>query len=193
MDGAGSEPPREPEEGDAVQLVIPDPAVVLLVGVAGCGKSTFASRHFRSTEVLSSDHLRAVVSGEPDDQAASADAFAALRFLLDKRSKRGLLSVVDATNLERGHRRQLISIARDHGLPVVAILLDVEMEVCRVRNASREGRTVPEDVLEDQRAAFERSRRQIRDEDIEVAHILASAAQVARAQIARTRSREEPS
>ena len=45
-------------------LEIPDPSLVLLVGAAGAGKTTFAARHFPPDEVLSSDAYRALVSGD---------------------------------------------------------------------------------------------------------------------------------
>ena len=46
--------------GDAMtDLDIPDLSLVVLVGVSGSGKSTFAARHFKPTQVLSSDFCRA--------------------------------------------------------------------------------------------------------------------------------------
>jgi len=40
---------------------IPDPALVVLVGPSGSGKSVWAAEHYRPQEVVSSDRLRAVV------------------------------------------------------------------------------------------------------------------------------------
>jgi protein phosphatase len=44
-----------------MEIEIPDFALVALVGASGSGKSTFAATHFLPTEVLSSDHFRALV------------------------------------------------------------------------------------------------------------------------------------
>jgi predicted kinase/spermidine synthase len=164
---------------------IPVPALVLLVGVAGCGKTTFADAHFTDDEVLSSDRLRAVVAGDPQDQSASGDAFAALRFLLDKRLKRGLLSVVDATNLERRHRLQYRAIADAHDVPTVVIVLDVELAICLERDARRSDRTVGEEVLRVQRRDLERSLRQLPEEGYGRVVVLGSAREVERAEIVR--------
>jgi protein phosphatase len=62
-------------------IKIPDLSLVVLVGVTGSGKSTFAARHFRPTEVISSDACRGLVSDDPNDQSATGDAFDVLHFV----------------------------------------------------------------------------------------------------------------
>jgi len=47
-----------------MKLPIPELAVVALVGPSGSGKSTFARKHFRATEILSSDFCRGLVSDD---------------------------------------------------------------------------------------------------------------------------------
>lgn len=128
-------------------LVIPDPSLVLLVGAAGSGKSTLAARLFAADEVVSSDALRAVVSGDEADQRASAVAFRILHRTLDRRLPNGLLTVVDATNVVAAHRRPLIARAVAAGFPLVAIVLDVPADVVRAQNAGR-ARIVDRDVVD---------------------------------------------
>ncbi|HSO29938.1 MAG TPA: AAA family ATPase [Candidatus Sulfomarinibacteraceae bacterium] len=126
------------------ELRFPDPSVVLLVGAAGAGKSTFAARHFPSSAVLSSDALRATIAGDPADQSVNRQAFAALHRALDRRLAAGLLTVVDATNVTVAARRAIREIAARHGIPIVAVVLDLPPPIVHARNAGRTGRTVPE-------------------------------------------------
>ena len=82
-------------------LKVPELALVVLVGASGSGKSTFARKHFKPTEILSSDACRGLVSDDENNQAATGDAFDLLHFIARKRLARGLLTVVDATNVQR--------------------------------------------------------------------------------------------
>ena len=59
-------------------VLLPDPALVVLVGASGSGKSTWAAARYRAAEVVSSDALRGVVGSGEHDLDASADAFALL-------------------------------------------------------------------------------------------------------------------
>ncbi len=129
------------------KLTVPEPSLVVMVGPAGSGKSTLASRLFAADEILSSDALRAAVSGDEADQSASRTAFSMLHRALARRLAAGELTVVDATNLRREHRRPLVDRARQAGLPAVAIVLDLPADVVRARNAGRT-RVVPSDVID---------------------------------------------
>ena len=56
-------------------LTIPDLSLVVMIGPSGCSSHTFAAKHFKATEVLSSDACRGLVSDDPNDQSATKDAF----------------------------------------------------------------------------------------------------------------------
>ena len=118
-------------------LVIPDPALILLVGAAGSAKSTLAARLFAPDEILSSDALRGVVSGDESDQAATRVAFSILHRSLDRRLRAGQLTVIDATNAAAVHRGPLLRRARAVGMPVVALVLDLPAVVVHGQNAGR--------------------------------------------------------
>jgi predicted kinase len=129
------------------ERAIPSDALVLLVGPAGSGKTTWAAARFIPAEVLSSDAFRALVAGDAADQTATADAFRVLHAVARARLRRGLRCVVDATNLFRGGRRTLLAIAARAGRPAVAVVFDVPLAVCLARNAGRVGRRVPDEIV----------------------------------------------
>jgi predicted kinase len=126
---------------------VPDDALVVVVGAAGSGKSTFAARHFRPDEILSSDAYRAVLAGDPADLTVTREAFARLHADLDRRLAAGRLTVVDATNVQGWARRELLAAAARHGRAAVAIVLAYPLSVSLARNAARPERRVPEDVV----------------------------------------------
>ena len=160
MTATGQEPTTADQErtdaGQGPTMGLPDPSLVLLIGVTGSGKSTFAARHFRPTQVLSSDAFRALVADDETDQDATADAFELLHGAVDRRLARRRLTVIDATNLQPSARRPLLEAARRHGVPAVAIAFDLPPGVTARRNAARAGRTVPEAVHQRQVRALRR-------------------------------------
>ena len=134
--------------GSMTEIVIPDPSLVILVGAAASGKSTFATRHFRPSEILSSDAMRALISGDEADQHATDAAFGRLHRELERRLQERLLTVVDATNVERRARRALLARAVAAGVPSLALVLDLRPAVVLARNAARTGRVVDEAVVQ---------------------------------------------
>jgi predicted kinase len=151
---------------DGVASALPGDALVLLIGPSGSGKSTFASRTFAPSAVLSSDAFRALVADDPSDQAATADAFRVLHAVARARLRRGLLTVVDATNLLAGSRRPLLRLAAASGRPVVALLFETDLETCLRWNASRPDRSVPERVVRQHHGQLREARRQLTGEGI---------------------------
>ncbi|MFH9958997.1 AAA family ATPase [Streptomyces roseolus] len=136
-----------------LDTTLPDPALIVLIGAAGSGKSTLAST-WPSTQVLELDAFRAMVSDEPGDQAATADAVAALRTVLEARLTRKKTTVVDATHCERAVRAGLVQAARRHGVPAVAVLMGTPVSLCVIRQTARTpDRAVPADTVRAQHTA----------------------------------------
>jgi protein phosphatase len=126
---------------------IAEPSLVVLIGAAGSGKSTFAARHFAEDEILSSDRFRELVSGDEADQGATRAAFGRLHRELTRRLAGGMLTVVDATSLEPYSRRALLVRASAAGIPATAIVLDLPAATVLARNAARRPRIVDEEVV----------------------------------------------
>lgn len=142
-----------------MHLAIRDPTLVVLIGAAGAGKSTFAARHFAREEVLSSDALRARISGDEADQTVTQVAFAVLHRALAARLASGRTTVVDATNVTRFARRGLLRRASAARVPAVAVILDLPTDVVLHQNAARPGRIVPERAVLRQLAELRRTLR----------------------------------
>jgi protein phosphatase len=140
-----------------MDLVIPELSLVLLMGTSGAGKSTFARKHFRASEVLSSDYCRYLVSDDENNQAATADAFELLRFIAAKRLGRARLTVVDATNVQPHARKPLLDLARKYNAAPIAIVLNVPLSVSLERNQIRTDRTLPQQAIENQWEELQRS------------------------------------
>lgn len=160
--------------GRSVSIPIPTGALVLLIGIAASGKSTFAARHFGPTQVVSSDALRALVADDPGAQEATDDAFDLLHRLLRMRLGRGRLTVVDATNVQDWARAELIAVAQQHRRPVVAIVLDLPIEVALERNLARGSRRPPAAALRRQQRWLHDSLATLADEGVTVVHHLRS-------------------
>ena len=111
-------------------ISLPNLSLVMLVGVSGAGKSTFAARHFGPFEVVSSDTCRGIVSNDPNNQAATAPAFELLETIVGKRLEAGLLTVVDATNVKPQDRARLVKLARSHHALSAAIVLNLPVYLC---------------------------------------------------------------
>jgi protein phosphatase len=124
------------------EIHIEDPSLVVLIGAAGAGKSTFASRHFAPDEILSSDRFRAIVSGDEANQAATRAAFKVLHEALERHFANRQLAVIDATSIEPSSRRALLARAETAGIPATAIVLDLPPATVIARNAARAARVV---------------------------------------------------
>src|SRR5215475_13240258 len=130
-------------------VTVPDPALVVLIGASGSGKSTWAAQRYRPSEIVSSDQLRGVVGSGEHDLDASADAFALLDQIVAARLRRGLNTVVDTLGLDAERRRAHLALARGASMPAVAVLFETDATECRSRNRTR-ARPVPAPVLDSQ-------------------------------------------
>jgi polynucleotide kinase-phosphatase len=146
--------------------------LVVLVGVSGSGKSTFARTHFRPTEVVSSDFCRGLVADDENDQAATPDAFDVLHYIVGTRLRRGLLTVVDATNVQPDARASLVKLARDHDVLADAIVLDVPESLAVERNRQRPDRDFGPRVVSRQHRDLKRSLPRLKREGFRRVHLL---------------------
>ena len=168
-----------------MNITIPELCLVALVGPSGSGKSVFASKHFRPTEVVSSDACRAMVADDANDQAATPEAFALLNFITASRLRAGRLTVIDATNVQPDARKSLVGLARDHDCLPVAIVMNMPESLCLSRNQGRPDRSFGARVVRRQAEQLRRSLRGLRREGFRHVFVLNSPEEVEEVSIER--------
>ena len=147
-----------------MEINIPKLSLVVLIGPSGSGKSTFAARHFLPTEVLSSDHCRALVCNDENDQSVTKEAFEIMHCIVSRRLAAGKLTVIDATNVQKEARKPLVALAREYHCLPVAIVFDLPAGVCRARNEGRTDRNFGVHVIRQQRSQMRQSLKGLRGE-----------------------------
>ncbi|CAM2007180.1 ATP-binding protein [Acanthopleuribacter pedis] len=136
-----------------MQLFFAPDALILAIGCAGAGKSTALARWFPHYEILSSDHLRLMLRNDAANQDCSPAVFALLAQIADHRLAHGLLTVIDATNLNPIYRAPWFALAARRRRPCYGLVFTTDLATCRMRNSTR-SRQVPADVLTEQFAQW---------------------------------------
>lgn len=167
-----------------MRIEIPKLSLIVLIGASGSGKSTFARKHFRATEILSSDVFRGMVADDPTDQSASKAAFDALHYVAEKRLAAGKLTVVDATHVKQEDRKQLISMAKRHHAILVGILFDLPTDVCENQNQQREPK-VSSRVIRRQIRQLQKGKHRIRKEGFRYFYTFKSSEEINQATVER--------
>ncbi|MBX3728581.1 MAG: polynucleotide kinase-phosphatase [Candidatus Sumerlaeia bacterium] len=168
-----------------MRIKIPELSLVVLIGPSGCGKSTFAARHFGPFETVSSDFCRGLVSNDVNSLEVNDEAFGLLREIVRRRLKRGLLTVVDATNVRSESRGGFVEIAREHHMLPVAIAFDLSADLCIARNQERSGSPLPKHAILNQHRDMRRSLRGSKREGFRHSYVLRDASEVDSAEIVR--------
>ncbi|WP_158851129.1 AAA family ATPase [Saccharothrix deserti] len=147
----------------ALHIDLPNPALVILVGLQGSGKSTLAHRHFAPVEILSMDEFRARMCNDPASQSNSSAARKQLLDMLRQRLRNRVTTVVDSTNLRSDQRAELLDIATKFETPAIALVFTASAEWCRERIDNRAS-IIRDDVLSQNSDLLEQTLRSIDDE-----------------------------
>ena len=170
---------------DKFRITIPEFSLVALVGATSSGKSSFAARHFKPTEVLSSDFFRAMITDNENDQSISADAFDLLYYAANKRLNHMKLTVIDATNLQPQARKQVIDLAREQNVHSVAIVLNLPEELLQERNKARPERNYPARVIRQHCMMVRRCIKDLKREGFRFVYVINSLEQLENTEIIR--------
>ena len=168
-----------------MRIELPELCLVALVGASGSGKSTFAKNKFKSTEVLSSDYFRGLISDDENDQSVTQEAFDALYYIANKRLDAGKLTVIDATNVQKMARDKILKVAKEQNCFAAAIVFDLPAELCQERNNNRPDRNFSPHVVQNHTRELKRSIKHLQKEGFRYIYILKSPEQADEVEIVR--------
>ncbi|MCR4644000.1 MAG: polynucleotide kinase-phosphatase [Oscillospiraceae bacterium] len=172
---------------DKYRIEIPELCLVAMVGGTSSGKSSFALKHFKPTEVLSSDFFRGMVCDDENCQSVSGDAFDLLYYAANKRLNNGKLTVIDATNLQESARKKVIDLAKEQNVHAAAIVLNLPEEIMQERNKARPERNFPERVIRQHCRDVKRCIRGLKREGFRFVFVINSLEQLENTEIVRTK------
>ncbi|MBR6873911.1 MAG: AAA family ATPase [Ruminococcus sp.] len=171
---------------DKFMIEIPELCLVALIGASSSGKSTFAHKYFKPTEVLSSDFFRGMISDDENDQTVTREAFELLWSAADKRLANRKLTVIDAMNTRKSARSRVLQAAREHNVPAAAIVLDLPEALLQERNKTRTDRELPERVIRQLCVEVDNSIINLKREGFRFVYIISSPEQLENCEIVRT-------
>lgn len=128
---------------------------------------------------------RGLVSDDENNLEATGDAFDLVHYIAGKRLSRGLLTVIDATNVQPESRKPLLALAREHDMLAVAIVLKMPEDLCHERNRSRPDRNFGPHVVRNQLLQLRRGQRGLDREGFRHVQVLRSPAEVDAVEITR--------
>ena len=136
--------------------------VYVCCGAPGSGKSTWAKSLVegdpRIVRVCPDDNRRIIGKGS-HDQTVSYPAFCMAKDQMRKALGEGKCVIFDATNMYRKARKDFVNLARVYGAKVIAEVFECSKAVLIGRNTKRGsegGRNVPEKVIDDMLARYQR-------------------------------------
>lgn len=133
------------------------PLFIMLVGVAGSGKSTYAKERQREScrcTILSSDSIREELYGDESIQRDPAKVFQIMERRALEAARMGMSVIYDATNLSSRRRKHMVKQMKAQGCDTECVICVATFEVCCERQLTRE-RKVPTDVIDRQIRQFE--------------------------------------
>ena len=172
---------------DKFVITLPELCLVAMVGGTSSGKTSFANKYFKHTEVLSSDFFRGMICDNENDQSVSSEAFDLLYYAANKRLRGGKLTVVDATNIQPDARKKLLDIAREQNVHSAAIVLDLPEKVLAERNKNRPERNLPERVVHRHYRDVKSSIKSLKREGFRFIYVINSEEQLENVEIVRTK------
>lgn len=175
MDGSG--PTQSPfteltqrlKRLDKGPIYLPQRTLLVLCGVPGSGKSTFARRFIEQhglqpTTIVSSDYCRALICDDDTNQQVSRDAFDVFHYIIYKRMLLGRFIIADSTALLANARHRLLEQARSYAYATCLLVFTVDPAICIQRDRDRH-RIVGETIIRNLQFMLEQALRDIPGEE----------------------------
>lgn len=172
---------------DKYMIEIPEFCLVAMVGASSSGKTSFAKKHFKPTEVLSSDFFRGLICDDENSQSISSEAFDLLYYTARKRLQNMKLTVIDATNIKPEARREVTDLAREQNVHAAAIVLNIPESIIMERNKACPDRNLSDGVIKSHCRGVKRSIKQLKKEGFRFIYVIDSLEQLEKTKIVRTK------
>lgn len=124
------------------------PAIIVVSGLPGTGKSYFCRRLAERLPflILESDALRKQLFPVPTYSASeSAHLFRTIYYLIEELIKKGIPVILDATNLSERHRERIYNIAERLSARLILVRVEAPPELVQKRLKSRMEKSKKED------------------------------------------------
>ena len=168
-------------------IEIPEFCLVAMVGATSSGKSSFAKKYFKPTEVLSSDFFRGMVSDDENDHSVTGESFDLMYYAANKRLSNMKLTVIDATNIQQSARKRILELAKEQNVHAAAIVLNLPESLLQERNKARPDRNFPERVIRQHCREVQRCIRDLKREGFRFVYVINSPEKADNAEIIRTK------
>jgi len=112
------------------------PAFEMLIGIPGSGKSRYLKSIPRNNiSIVCPDDIRLEKTKNISDQSKNKEVWETARERIKKSISKGYYTILDATNVDTGRRREMLSMIRSEfpGIDTYARIFDADPEVSKQR------------------------------------------------------------
>lgn len=129
--------------------------LILMCGLARCGKSTWISKNKGDAVIVSPDDIRRDIFGHQFHQNAEGYIWAIAETMVRLILKQEKDVIVDATNLTCHARDRFIKIARQMKIKTKIVWIMTKLDKCKENNKkSEKDKQIPEHIIEGMALCF---------------------------------------
>ena len=119
---------------------------IILVGLPGSGKSTFAEKYLTMCEVFSTDKYREKFTGSVEDQTQNKRVFKTIYEDMKSALEQGLNIAFDATNVTKKERAEFIKMVSPYKYNIIGIVFHTNPDIC-IKRVEQRGWNINADAL----------------------------------------------